>query len=95
MTRAEAGEDVPIQIGFAPGRMRTAVARNRIKRLLREVYRIHQYVLVDLFSHSDRVLVVMVLYRGRPEQASVCIPHDLPAAMERVAEQLRSGRGAS
>ena len=86
--RAEVGQPVPVQIGFAPGRARTAVARNRVKRLLREVYRLHQHDLVDLFARRDDVLTVMVLFRGRPDQAARCIPADLPEAMHRLAGRL-------
>ncbi len=84
----EVQEAVPLQIGFAPGRARNAVARNRVKRILREVYRTHQSILVDLFAHPGQVLTVMVLFRGRPEQASACIPKDLPEALRRLAERL-------
>jgi ribonuclease P protein component len=49
--RAATGYDTPIQVGFAPGRrVRNAVARTRVRRLLREVYRVHQHVVVDLFA---------------------------------------------
>jgi ribonuclease P protein component len=86
--RAQTGCEIPVQIGFSPGRNRTAVLRNRIRRLLREVYRVHQPTLVDLFLCGPETLTVMVLFRGRPETAASCIPHDLPQAMERLAAQL-------
>jgi ribonuclease P protein component len=83
-------EDVPVQIGFSPGRIATAVERNRVKRIMREVYRIHQGVLVDLFVHSDRTLTAMALFRGRAEVAGSCIPDDLPAALRDTARRLES-----
>jgi ribonuclease P protein component len=87
--REVVGVDVPVQVGFAPGRRaRTAVARNRIKRLLREVYRRHQYLLVDLFAHRAETLTLMILYRSHPEQAGAQIPHDLPRALRHVADRL-------
>ncbi|MFB6231947.1 MAG: ribonuclease P protein component [Salinibacter sp.] len=81
--------DVPLQVGFAPGpRAESGVERNRIRRLLREVYRVHQYTLVDLFlCHPDEALIVMILFRGAPEQADECVERDLPRAMERVASR--------
>ena len=82
------GQEVPVQVGFAPGRTRTAVERNRIRRLLREVYRRHQFLLVDLFLRRPDALTMMVLFRGRPEAAGDCIPRDLPRALARAAEQL-------
>ncbi|MFQ5572091.1 MAG: ribonuclease P protein component [Rhodothermales bacterium] len=89
--REETGYDVPWQIGFAPGRTPRAVQRNRIRRLLREVYRVHQHILVDLFLHRDETLTVMVLYRGRPEAASPRIMQDLPRALTRLADRFSSG----
>lgn len=83
--RAQTGYDVPVQVGFAPGRVRTAVLRNRIRRLFREVYRVQQHTLVDLFRHRPETLTVMVLFRGRAETAEPGIPRDLPQALERLA----------
>ena len=88
--RVETGCDVPVQVGFAPGRVRSAVARNRIRRLLREVYRVHQHTLIDLFVHRPETLTVMVLFRGRPARAASCIPHDLPVALKRLAAQFEA-----
>ena len=87
--RVQTGYDTPVQIGFAPGRIRPAVARNRIRRLLREVYRVHQHILVDLFLQHPEALTVMVLFRGRPEEAASSIRHDLPLALERLASKVR------
>ncbi len=90
--RAETGYDVPLQIGFAPGRnVRAGVDRTRVRRLLREVYRVNQHLLIDLFLRRDDALIVMALFRGRSrEQAESCIERDLPQAMRRCAERLES-----
>jgi ribonuclease P protein component len=88
--RAETGHDTPIQVGFAPGRrVESGVERNRVRRLLREVYRVHQHTLVDLFVRSPHTLLVMILFRGAPARADDCIESDLPAAMKRAADRLR------
>lgn len=90
-SRQEVGADVPVQVGFAAGRAaRKAVVRNRIKRVMREVYRVHQHVLVDLFLCSDRCLTLMVLFRGDPSSARRCIPRDLPEAMRKLAARFPS-----
>jgi ribonuclease P protein component len=89
--REETGHDTPIQVGFAPGRrVKSGVERNRVRRLLREVYRVHQHTLVDLFVRTSRTLLVMILFRGAPAQADDCIESDLPAALERAASHLSS-----
>ncbi len=83
--RDETGEDVPLQIGFSPGRgLKRAVDRNRVKRILREVYRKRQHVLIDLSLRKGHTLTMMALFRGRLEDAARCIPRDLPEAMQRL-----------
>lgn len=88
--RSEIGQDVPLQIGFAPGRRANAgVERNRVRRLLREVYRVNQHLLVDLFLRTGTTLIVMALFRGDPATADEAISRDLPRAMQAVAHRLR------
>ena len=53
-----------------------------------QAYRVRQYVLLDLFLQRPDTLTVMVLFRGRVEAASACIPRDLPRALERLAAQI-------
>ena len=90
--REALGQDVPLQVGFAPGsRAESGVERNRIRRLLREVYRVHQYTLVDLFVCRPDALIVMMLFRGAPEQAEDGIERDLPRAMRQVAARFEEG----
>lgn len=92
--RPETGAEVPVQVGFAPGRRRTAVERNRVKRQLREVYRAHQQALVDLFSvRPGEALTMMILFRGKPEQAAA-IGRDLPRVLGRLAERLEAAGGS-
>ncbi len=88
--REAIGYDVPIQVGFAPGRrVDSGVERNRIRRLLREVYRVHQHTLVDLFvCVPERALIVMILFRGNPADADDCIERDLPRVMQQVADRV-------
>jgi ribonuclease P protein component len=83
------GHDVPLQVGFAPGsRVESGVERNRVRRLLREVYRVHQYTLVDLFVCRPDALILMILFRGAPAQADACIERDLPSALRRLAARV-------
>jgi len=87
--REVTGVDVPVQVGFAPGRLTSNVRRNRIKRVLREVYRTHQDALVKSFGERPDTLTLMVLYRGPDEGAEARIRGDLPRALDALVERLR------
>ncbi|PSQ96660.1 MAG: ribonuclease P [Bacteroidetes bacterium SW_9_63_38] len=88
--REQIGHDVPLQVGFAPGRrVDSGVERNRVRRLLREVYRVHQHTLVDLFVSRPDALILMILFRGNPARADD-IHDDLPDAMTQMATILQS-----
>lgn len=89
--RSEAGADVPVQVGVVVSRRvaRRAVQRNRIKRLLREAYRLHQQEWMGLFLRPEETLTVMILYRSRPDAAERVAREDLPRAMRKLVEDLR------
>ncbi|MEM8560475.1 MAG: ribonuclease P protein component [Bacteroidota bacterium] len=89
-TEAEVGRRVPIQVGFAPGRRaRTNAGRTRLRRLMRETFRVHQHPLVDLFSGRPDTFTAMVLFRGTEATAAAQIRRDLPRALDRVLSALR------
>lgn len=93
--REECGENVAVQVGFAPGRsIRRAVDRNRIKRIMREVYRLNQSVLVDLFLNTESTLTIMVLFRGRIDDAADCITRDLPVGLQQVTRRTALARAS-
>lgn len=86
--REETGTNAPVQVGFAPGRIDKATRRNRIKRILREVYRMHQHDLVDLLSSTEDTLTLMILHRGSDEGAEANIRGDLPSVLAQLASRL-------
>ncbi|MCH8276937.1 MAG: ribonuclease P protein component [Bacteroidetes bacterium] len=84
------GVEVPLQVGFAVGKSTGgAVVRNRVKRILREVYRMNQRVLVDLFSERPDVLTMMIVYRGNPADEEA-LRADLAGALSRLAGRFKS-----
>lgn len=83
--RSELKRESPVQVGFSPGgHVNKAVHRNRVKRLLREVYRRHQSDLLDLFAERPDSLTMMLIYRDDLEGASEKIHRDLPELLAKV-----------
>ena len=91
--RDEAGADIPVQVGFAPGRRaRTHVGRNRLRRLMREVWRRHHTpLLARMAARRAETLTVFVVFRGREETAAADLPRDLPAAVARLDRRIAEG----
>ena len=89
VSRSDVGADVPVQVGFAPGRRtRTKVGRNRVRRVMREVFRHHQHGLVILFNQRGDCLTMMVLFRGKEDTASGGLRSDFPEALKRLEKRL-------
>ena len=57
----------PLQAGFGTGsrQFRRAVDRNRIKRLLREAYRLQKNEILQLLLKKDNSLYLFILYTGK------------------------------
>jgi ribonuclease P protein component len=92
--QAEVGVDSPFQVGFAVGRgIGSKPRRNRLRRVMREVVRLHQHDLLDALAGRPEVLTLMVLYRGRPDAADAAVRRALPEALARVSAALRSPSG--
>jgi ribonuclease P protein component len=82
--------DAPVQVGFAPGRRaRTNVGRTRLRRLMRETYRLHQHGLRALFATRPDSLTAFVLFRGHEATAAEDLRRDLPRALRRLETRLR------
>ena len=85
---------VPMQVAFVPGRQPSAVVRNRVRRSLREVYRVHHGRLVDLapFQAAAAVgdgLAVAILFRGTVgADLHTLVARDLPRAFDRLGPLL-------
>ncbi len=62
--QSETGINTPIQAGFAPGRCKNSVQRNRFRRQMREYWRKNQHVVQTHTFPDDQTLTLMVLARG-------------------------------
>lgn len=76
----------PLQVAFIPGRQPTSVVRNRVRRILREVYRRHHARLVDLLALAPtEMLTLGILLRAAPgPDLHARVSADLPRALDRM-----------
>lgn len=54
--------NVSVFIGVPKKRLKSAVKRNRVKRLIREAYRLNKYLLEPLFATDNRCLDIAFTY---------------------------------
>jgi ribonuclease P protein component len=78
-----AEKPLPFQVAFASGKHKKAVSRNLVKRLLRANFQRHQ---MHLPQYPEQQLLLMVLYRGKAEEARLKIPTDLPIALKKISK---------
>lgn len=65
--KADATQEFPVKIAFGvPKRnFKSAVKRNRVKRLLREAYRLHKQTFYSSLELKSVKIVVMCIYTGK------------------------------
>lgn len=82
----------PVQFGLSVPKknFKKAVHRNRIRRLLREAYRLNKHRLYRSLEGEDRQLACMVLYTGREELPFAEIERAMRDMLRRFAKKHRS-----
>lgn len=83
----------PAQAGFSvPKRLfKHAVGRNRLKRLLRESYRLHKSQLYEMLNQTNSRIALMVIYIAKEELPYAKIEPAITKAISRINEQLTIG----
>jgi len=64
VSHRETGVATSFQVGFAPGKCKNSVQRNRLRRQLRECWRKNQHVVQTHRFPDHHALTLMVLTRG-------------------------------
>lgn len=70
LPREDIGENIPVQVAFAVGKkhFRSAVTRNRIRRRVREAWRLNSLPLRGNLDTSGGCYALMVIYIARTEE---------------------------
>ena len=82
--------DVPVSIlvSVSKRRFKRAVKRNRVKRQIREAYRLNKHLLSDALSGSQTRLAVAFIYLSGGLVPSSVIEERMKIALSRIAEKL-------
>ena len=84
--------EYPAQVGFSvPKRLfRRAVDRNRLKRLLRESYRLQKHLLYDVLNQSGTRIALMFVYIATEELPYSKVEPAVSKALQKISVQLAS-----
>lgn len=87
---AEHNSDQPIQagVGVSARHFKKAVDRNRIKRLLRECYRLNKHGLLATLDAKEKKVVVFFLYVGKELPDYTLLNEKMQQALTKFEEQL-------
>ncbi len=89
--RESSGSSVPYQVAFAvPKRVRKAVDRNRLKRLLRVAFQQIKPAFDALRIPEDQFLSFMILFRGDGRSVEKQVVIDSMRAFESLIRQVKS-----
>ena len=87
---AAPNSDRPIQagVGVSARHFKKAVDRNRIKRLLRECYRLNKHSLLATLEAKGKKVVVFFLYVGKDLPDYLTLNEKMQKALTKFEEQL-------
>ena len=80
----------PLQtgVGVSSRNFKKAVDRNRIKRLLREAYRLNKEEVMSTVSAQQKQLALFFLYTGKELPESELLNDKMRKALKRLAEEI-------
>jgi len=64
-TEAKAGSSVQVLIAVSKKNLRSAVTRNRMKRLIREAYRLSKHKLVETYAKAGKHCDIAIIFMGK------------------------------
>jgi len=82
--------DVPVKAGVSVSKryFKKAVSRNRIKRLLRECYRLHKQPLLDICKTNGKQFNLFILYLDKTLPDYTLLNEKVQQALEKLVKQV-------
>jgi ribonuclease P protein component len=65
-----------------------AVDRNRIKRLLREAYRLQKHILSEQLTTNNQQLIIFFIYTGKEMPEHILIVDKMQLGLKKLTEQI-------
>jgi ribonuclease P protein component len=80
------GNSLQAGFGASSRNFKTAVERNRIKRLTKEAYRLQKNILQDRLKEQNRKLNVFFIYTGKELPMYADVYHSIGKALEKLLD---------
>lgn len=74
-------------------RMKRAVDRNRIRRLMKEAFRLHKHILLKSLENNGRSMVIAILFTGDHIPDFPEVEHKIMTALQRLSDLYESPVG--
>ena len=85
---ATAQQGVSVLVSVPKKRFHDAVDRNRVKRQIREAYRMHKHELVELMEMRGEELLLAIVYVSAKIEDTVYVEKRLARLLDKIAAEL-------